>query len=75
MRSFARLLLSVLLAAPALAAGADYVVAPAPAWVLPTEPGEATPAHLKQASEGVSYLLVDNQVLSTAAIACATTAT
>jgi hypothetical protein len=58
-------LCALLLALPV--AAAQYEVAPAPAWVLPSEPGEASAAHLKQASDGVSYLLVDNQVLSTGA--------
>jgi hypothetical protein len=61
------LVLVVLLAAasPAFANDAPgYEIAPVPAWVLPSTPGEATEAHLKQSSEGVSYLLVDSQVLA-----------
>src|SRR5436190_12805770 len=59
------LMLWLAAANPAFANDAPgYEVAPAPAWVLPSTPGEATEAHLKQSSEGVSYLLVDNQVLA-----------
>jgi len=53
------------LALPAFAAG--YELAPVPRWVLPAEPGTPTDAHLRQATDGVSYLLVDNQVLATPA--------
>jgi transglutaminase-like putative cysteine protease len=56
-------LCALLLALPL--AAAEYEVAPAPAWVLPSEPGAASDAHLRQASDGVSYLLVDNQVMAT----------
>jgi len=59
------LALLVFAGAPAFASEAPgYEIAPTPAWVLPSTPGEATQAHLKQSSEGVSYLLVDSQVLS-----------
>ena len=61
----ALLLLACALAPQAFARSAGYERAPTPSWVLPSEPGVATEAHLKQASEGVSYLLVDSQVLST----------
>jgi len=62
----ALLLCACAIAMPAFAAGkAGYEIAPTPAWVLPSEPGDATDAHLKQSSDGVSYLLVDNQVLAT----------
>jgi hypothetical protein len=58
-------LCALLLALPA--AAAEYRVAPTPAWVLPSEPGKADDAHLRQATDGVSYLLVDNQVMATGA--------
>jgi hypothetical protein len=48
-----------------LAFAAAYEKAPVPAWVLPSEPGSPAAAQLKQATDGVSYLLVDNQVLAT----------
>ena len=57
-------LCALLVAMPSWATG--YAIAPTPAWVLPSEAGVASEAHLKQSSEGVSYLLVDSQVLSTA---------
>jgi hypothetical protein len=45
---------------------ADYTIGPPPAWVVETQPGVATSAQLNQASDGVAYLLVDNQIRSTA---------
>jgi hypothetical protein len=65
-RLSARLLALFALALPLLAAAAEYSVGPAPSWVRQDQPGEATGAHLAQANDGVSYLLVDSQVLATA---------
>ena len=67
LRAMACLVMSLLLFALGSMAvqAAEYSIAPAPGWVLPQQPGAATPAHLRKTSDGVSYLLVDNQVRAT----------
>ena len=59
----------ILVACSALAAllpiathAADYTIAAPPAWVVPVQPGEATPAQLGDASDGEFYSLLDVQV-------------
>jgi hypothetical protein len=49
----------------AIACASDYERAPVPAWVVASEPGTPSAAQLRQATDGVSYLLVDSQVLAT----------
>ena len=53
------LLLAGLLPAAVLAA--EYKVGPVPEWAIASKPGNPTEGQLSKDSDGVSYLLVDNQ--------------
>ena len=49
---------------PAMGRTAEYTIGPAPAWVVPTAPGVASPDEINQGSYGEVYLLADMQVLA-----------
>ena len=51
---------------PMVSHAAEYAIGPPPAWVVETQPGVPTSAQLSNASDGVAYLLVDDQVRAAA---------